>query len=178
MEPQPLPQPDPAPSLAERVGALIGGADDAPSPRRGGAIRLAIMLALLLPAGPLLTIAAAEWWTVRTRAVMVAQADSPAARDAAAQQAERRELARLGGTSFAGAIDRIARLLPPEDRLATAELSIDGEAPAQLGAEIATIDPDRLRAALARDSSTGALRVEGERQGDGVMIVTVAGGRP
>lgn len=164
MEPEKLPPPDPAPSLAERLGVAARRVPGAPGQGRA----LGWALALLLPLGPLLTIAGAEWWAAQVAAAPV---DAAAG---AASRIERDALSRLGPAGFAPTIDRIARLLPPEARLVS--LSVDRSEPeGVLTAEIATADPDQLRARLARDPSASKLRVVGERRGDGVLIVAIEG---
>lgn len=176
MDPIALPPPDPMPSLAERVGALISADSKAVQPVVPGAgRRLGLMLAVVLPMGPVLTTGIAEWWAADTRHAVAASTHSPKARAAAGRQAERQALARLGGRSVAGTLDRVARLIPADDQLVTLETTIDAEAGPRLRAEIATVDPDRLRAAMARESTVSRLRTESERRGDGVLIVTVEG---
>ncbi|WP_294265484.1 hypothetical protein [uncultured Sphingomonas sp.] len=162
MEPEKLPPPDPAPSLADQLGRAA---------RRmpvsdGGA--LGWVLALMLPLGPILTTFGANQLAAR---VAAAPAETGASAD---DRAELHALARLGPAGFAPTLDRIARLLPPEARLVS--VAVDrGEGEAALTAEIATADPDRLRAALSRDPSGPKLRAVGERRGDGVLIVSVEG---
>ena len=164
MEPEKLPPPDPAPSLAEQLAAAARRAPSGPGDRR----TLGWALALLLPLGPILTGLGANRLAVRIAA------DTPDAGPGAASRTERHELARLGAGGFAPTLDRIARLLPPEARLVSVAVDrIEGEE--ALTAEIATADPDRLRAALSRDPSSAKLRTVGERRGDGVLIVSVEG---
>ncbi|PCD03706.1 hypothetical protein COC42_04965 [Sphingomonas spermidinifaciens] len=163
MEPATLPPPDPAPSLVERLGK----AAQRPATKASGRT-IGWALALLLPLGPILTIAGADWLTARV--------SPPPADDVStdASRAERHALARLGPTGFAATVDRVARLLPPEARLVS--LSLDRErGDSALEMEIATADPDRLRAALSRAGGAARLRAVGERRGDGVLIVSVEG---
>lgn len=166
MEPKPLPPPDASPSLAERLGAAIA----APVGGDGGASgrTLGWMLALMLPLGPLVTLGIAEWLAAETRA---AAAASPARRTVEAAATERGEIARLGPNGIAATLDRVARALPPDDRLAMLAAGA-GDAP-RLTARIATTDPDRLRAALARDPVLSGLRSVGEAEGDGTIIVSL-----
>jgi hypothetical protein len=172
MEPEPLPRPDSAPSLAERVGTAWGGhargVIDPTAARRTG-----LMLALLLPVGPLLTIGAAESMAWRERTAATTLAESGTARIARAKAAETAELARLGPASLADTVERIARVLPPESRLVSLDLNRGEDGAARLSAQVATADPDRLRAALGRDAVTARLRSTSERKGDGVLIVTL-----
>lgn len=167
MEPEPLPRPDPAPSLADRLSA----AARAVSMKTDGSARtIGWMLALMLPLGPLATWVGAAWLADRTEATIRAEAASPAALSADRAAAERRMLARLAGGGFAPVIERVAGALPADARLVAVEVARDGEG-GLLTAEVATAEPDRLRAALARS----ALRTTGERQGDGVLIVRIEG---
>ncbi|MBW4330305.1 hypothetical protein KY084_05390 [Stakelama sp. CBK3Z-3] len=66
-------------------------------------------------------------------------------------------------------IDRIAVALPDDDRLISARRDVSGV----LTVEIATADPDRLRAALHREGALSNLRDTDQRQGDGAMLVTL-----
>lgn len=170
MEPQPLPPPDPAPSLAERLGSAIADRGAAVPPP-ADARRLGIMLAILLPLGPVLTLAGAEALAAWTRRVAAATANGAAAGRADRAAAERRELGALGSTSLAERVEEMARTLPGDDRLVS--LARTDDARGGLLAEVATTDPDRLRAAIARDPATARLRSIGERSGDGVLIVTL-----
>lgn len=163
MEPEKLPPPDPAPSLAERLGAAARVSEG--PVRRSRAIGWA--LALLLPLGPILTQFGADAMTAHLAAL-------PAPTESEPSRRERHALARLGPAAFAATVDRIARLLPPEARLVS--LAVDRrDGDAALTAEIATADPDRLRAALAREAGGARLRAVGERRGDGVILVSVEG---
>jgi hypothetical protein len=169
MEPQPLPPPDPAPSLADRLGSAIADRGAA-APPPADARRLGIMLAVLLPLGPALTLAGAEAMAAWTRAAAAETASGAAAVRADRAAAERRELAGLGTASLAQTLDAMARALPVEDRLVSLARAEDAGG---VAAEVATTDPDRLRAAIARNPATARLRSTGERSGDGVLIVTL-----
>ncbi|WP_315764252.1 hypothetical protein [Sphingomonas sp. Y38-1Y] len=163
MEPEKLPRADPAPSLADRLGTAARRGED--TGRQGA--RIGWLLAVLLPAGPVLTMLGADWLAVRERAAAAVQTGGEASR------AERHSLARLGGSGFAPVLDGVVRVLAAEDRLASLAVVRDEEGE-RLGAEIATADPDRLRASLAR-AGAGRFRVTGERRGEGVLIVSVEG---
>lgn len=174
MEPAPLPPPDPAPSLAERVGGWWHRPK--PSRDRTGGVRLGIALAVLLPLGPVLTLGGAWWLTSREDAALAAIAASPRAAAGAASRHEAeilRGLARGGG--MAATLERLARVLPTDDRIISASRTIGEADDDGLEIEVATVDPDRLRAAFRRDPALARLRGERERRGDGVLIVTLAG---
>lgn len=131
--------------------------------------RIGWAIGALIAAGPLLTIAGAEWLRARVEAETVRlEADHAPRQAAAVRAAEARGL--LRGTLTAPAIgptlDRLAAVLPDEDRLTAAV--VDGAG--VLSVEIATVDPDRLRAAL-RGTRMGALREMGQQRGDGVLLV-------
>lgn len=174
MEPEPLPSPDPAPdpppdrspSLAQRLGeaARRGGSD---TPRRG--LPAGVVLALVLWAGSSLVAGATSHFATTQIARLSIKAVEPDP-----VRAERRTLATLGTGSFAGQVDRIARLLPPEARLQSIEVDRD-DGQSRILADIATPDPDRLRSALSREGGERSLRVVNERRGDGVIIVSVQG---
>ncbi|MAX01124.1 MAG: hypothetical protein CMN72_16105 [Sphingomonas sp.] len=70
----------------------------------------------------------------------------------------------------AATIDRLAAVLPEEAMLVSVARGADGA----LTLVLATNDPDRLRGALRRDPGFAKLRDRGQRQGDGVMLVTLA----
>jgi hypothetical protein len=171
MEPQPLPPPDPAPSLADRLSAAI---TEREPPRRPADLRrLGLALALLLPLGPALTLAGAHGLIAWTKSASAAAAAGDAASRASAANGERRELAALGTLGLSATLEAVARALPDEDRL-IALARVDGEQPGgRMTAEVATGDPDRLRTALSRQPLTARWRSTGERPGDGVLIVSL-----
>lgn len=171
------------PSLAEQAGrALRGlgrqnGQGGDPVPAESELVLDAALtpawvgwvVAALIAAGPLLTIAGAEWLRARTLAETsrLETAHAPA-HAAAARAAEARAVLRgtLTGPALGVTLDTLAAALPAEDRLAAA--SADGSGALRL--EIATVDPDRLRAALRRSRLSG-LRETGQARGEGVLLV-------
>lgn len=172
-----------APSLAERAGrALRGlahqnGREGDPVPAESELVLDAALaprwvgwaVAALIAAGPLLTIAGAEWLRARALAetARLEAAHAPALA-AAAKAAEARAVLRgtLAGPALGATLDTLAAALPSDDRLAAA--AADGTGTLRL--EIATVDPDRLRAALRR-TRLGGLRETGQARGEGVLLV-------
>lgn len=141
---------------------------------RDGGVRVAMAVALLLALGPILTIAGAYATARGIRAETAALAREAAPKLAAAREAEdaRTELRALLATPTLGAtLDGLARALPVEATATSAERRADGT----LTVEVATADPDRLRAALRRDSATAGLRDAGQRRGDSAMLVMLEG---
>lgn len=181
-------RPLPAPSLAQRAGrALRGiGRDNAPPavsvPTESDELVLAEPItptwvgwavAVLVTAAPLLTLAGAEWLAARARAETARLEAAHAPRQAAAAKAaEARAMLRgaLAGPALGPTLEVLAEALPPEDRLAAAAADESGV----VAIEIATVDPDRLRAAI-RGSRLGGLREAGQQRGDGVLLVRWAG---
>lgn len=136
-------------------------------------LRFAMALAALIALGPLLTIAGAGWMragvvqdTEALRAQGRARLDAEGARQRAAllfRDAVRRP-------TLSVTLDRIARVLPDDARLASAAREADGA----LRVEIAASDPDPLRAALRRDPLFAAMRESGQRRTeDGRVVVTM-----
>lgn len=175
MEPKPLPPPDPTPSLTQRLGSMLDRREGQGT--AAGAGRLGVMLALLLPLGPLATVVGAEVMTMRQRALASTAGQGEAAREAEAALAERHLLTTLAPSSLSTILDAVARTLPAEDRLVTLSIEDGNGGDARLKASIATADPDRLRAALARSPITAGLRSTDERRGDGVLIVSLEADR-
>lgn len=129
--------------------------------------------ALLITAAPLLTIAGGEWLAVRARTDTARlEAASASRRAALAKAAEARAMLRgaIVAPAVGATLDTLATLLPPEDRL----VAVGADAAGVLAVEIATVDPDRLRAAI-RGSRLAGLREAGQRRGDAVLIVRWAG---
>ncbi|GAA0735038.1 hypothetical protein [Sphingomonas japonica] len=169
-----LPAPAP-PSLFDRLGQLRRDRPRVSAPAaRGDWIKAALLFAVLV-AGPLASIA--------INRITIARAQ-----DGAAEARARRtpaEIAtariRMGRAVLAAAFERpapvvvlsrLAAVLPVDSRIARV-----GQRQGALYAEIATSDPDRLRAALRRDVLLGVLRETGQRQGDGVIVVALAQAR-
>lgn len=162
-----------SPSLAQR---LLASARRAPA--GGGAGwsegKVAIVVALLLLAGPLLTIGGARLLADRQRAA-AARIEADAAPRIAAAEAAEAARAQLGTVlrrrPLGTTIETLARALPADATLVRAERTAQG----RLALEIGTSDPDRLRAALRRIPALARLRNTGQRQADAAMIVLLEG---
>lgn len=161
-----------SPSLAQRLLAFRR------APAGGGAGwpegKVAIMVALLLLAGPLLTIGGARLLAERQRAAATRIEAEAAPRIAAAEAAEAAR-AQLGAVlrrrPLGATIETLARALPADATLVRAERTAQD----RLALEINTSDPDRLRAALRRIPALARLRDTGQRQADAAMIVLLEG---
>ena len=164
----------PAPSLADRLAAFARR--DA---RPAGAAHwsdgsIAALVAALIIAGPLLTIAGAKLLAGQQRAAAARLADEAAPRiEAGRTAAEARAQidAVLRGRPLGATIEALARALPAEATLVRAGRTAQGV----LEIEVAAPDPDKLRAALRRAPAFARLRNPGQRQADAKMIVTFAG---
>lgn len=175
----PLPRRPAGPSLAERAGGALRtlgqpariarlSPEPAASPVRRGGRKEGILLAALLAAGPLATLAGAQWLTARTdaEAARLARQAAPVARAAEAEEAARDVLrAAVARPGPAAMLERMARVLPAEDRLTLLRRDANGV----LRLEVATTDPDRLRASLREQG--GRWREEGQAQGDAALLV-------
>ncbi|TGX54248.1 hypothetical protein E5A73_09050 [Sphingomonas gei] len=170
----------PEPSLAHRLAALVkrGPRGNANPP---GATRpdagIAALVAVLIAAGPLLTIGGATLLTARQRIAAARLADEASPRIKAARNAveARGQIAALLGRPPLGAtIEALARVLPPDAALVRAGRTAQG----LLEIEVEVPDPDKLRAALRRAPAFARLRNTGQRQADAKMIVTFAGTAP
>lgn len=129
--------------------------------------------AALIVTGPLLTIAGGEWLAARSRAETARLETASAPRRAAtATAAEARAMLRgaIVAPAVGATLDTLAAALPAEDRLTA--VAADGSG--ALAVEIATVDPDRLRAAI-RQSRLSSLSEAGQRRGEGVLVVRWAG---
>jgi hypothetical protein len=174
------PDPEPtasAPSLAQRLAALARArVDDARSPRdaaRWPKGSVAALVAALIAAGPLLTIGGAKLLAGQQRSAAAAlESDaSPRIEAARAAEAARNQMAAVLRRPALGAtIEALARALPSDATLLRAERNPAGA----LELEIATPDPDRLRAALRRAPAFARLRNTGQRRADAKMIVLFA----
>jgi hypothetical protein len=137
---------------------------------RDGGAAVAAAVALLLALAPLLTIAGAYATARSIRGETAALAREAEPKLAAAREAEagRTALRQLLATPTLGAtLDGLARALPPESLVTSAERRAD----TTLTVEVATADPDRLRASLRRDPATAGLRDVGQRRGESTMLV-------
>lgn len=165
------------PSLAQRLAAMARrprAARVESSGTRWPARRVAIAVALLLAAGPLLTIGGAGLIGERQRAAAERVETELAPRIAAAEaaRAARAEMALVLRRPTLGAtIETLARALPADATLIRAERTAQG----QLALEIAAADPDALRSALRRTPALVRLRDTGQREADGRLIVSLEG---
>ena len=134
--------------------------------------RLASALALLIAAGPLLTLAGAYLLagqaTAETRRIERQEGARIAATKAAA--ADRASFATLLRRATVGStLDAFARALPAEAALVRLERNGEG----LIEADVTTPDPDRLRAALRREPVLAGLRAVGQRRADLAILVSL-----
>jgi hypothetical protein len=156
-------------SLVQRL--LAGSASE---PARWPEGRVAIAVALLIVAGPLLTIGGARILSERHRAATArieAEVAPRIASTAAAAEARAQMGAVLKRRTLGATIETLARALPADATLARVERNAQG----RLALEVATPDPDKLRAALRRVPALARLRDTGQRQADAAMIVLLEG---
>ncbi len=160
----------PAPSLAARLATALSASDTGHDRRAG------IAVAVLLVAAPLAVWAGARWTESGVRGDIVATEATARPRLAvlAARTAARAEFEPLLSTpGVAATLDGLATALPGDAGLARAGRGADR----RLSVDVATADPDRLRAALRRSPTTAGLRDAGQRRVDGGMTVTLEQGR-
>ncbi|MFL9842646.1 hypothetical protein ABS767_16870 [Sphingomonas sp. ST-64] len=156
-------------SIARRTGAVTWRRPSLPAID----VRFAFALTALIALGPLLTIAGAGWLRADAqrdaealRAQGQARFDAEGAQRSAALQF--RDAVRR--PTVAVTLDRIARVVPDDARLAAVAREADGT----LRIEIATSDPDPLRTALRRDPLFAAMRETGQRRtADGRVVVVM-----
>ena len=164
----------PAPSLAHRLAAFARRDAKPAGAANWSEASVAALVAALIVAGPLLTIAGAKLLASQQRAAAARLADEASPRIEAARAAveARRQIdVVLRRQPLGGTIEALARALPPEATLVRAGRTAQGV----LEVEVAAPDPDRLRAALRRTPAFARLRNTGQRQADAKMIVTFAG---
>ncbi|WP_033921353.1 hypothetical protein [Sphingomonas sp. 37zxx] len=167
------------PSLADRLIAAIRAkrprtpvpvdrASPSNAPAAPGSRRFGIALAILLPAGPVLSWGVASWQAAAIRQEIQAQrrTAAPALATRAAALADRAALTTTA-PAIADILNALALTLPRDARLA----AVAADEHARLSADVATPDPDTLRAALRRDPRTAALRDIDQARGDGVILV-------
>lgn len=163
-QPDPEPKPEgPRDSLSQRLRGLRIGEGD---------WRVAAALGALIAAGPLLTIlgantlaASAQRAAARTEAAL-----APRLAAAGAREEARRVLAAAVRQPTLGAtLDALARALPADASLVRAERTAQGA----LELDIATPDPDALRAAIRRAPDFARLRDASQRRADAAMIVSM-----
>lgn len=154
--------------LRARMGSrseLEAGPLPATRPRR-----IALILPLVLAAGPLATIAGAALLTraARQEEARIATALAPRM-DAEQERGRARQWLRqaIEQPGPAAMIDRLAAALPADATL----LRVERRADAQLEIEVATSDPDALRAALRRTAALSGLRDVRQREAEGRTIV-------
>jgi len=131
-------------------------------------------VAVLILAGPLLTIGGAQVLADQQRATasrIEAEVAPRIAAAAAAAEARTQMNALLRRRTLGATIETLARALPADATLVRAERNMQG----RLALEIATADPDRLRPALRRVPTLARLRNTGQRQADAAMIVLLEG---
>lgn len=167
--------PQPPRSLAERLGEAMRQPRDA-AIEGWPPLRLAAVLALLIAAAPLLTIAGATLLASREKAAAARLEGDLAPLIASAQGAEeaRRALRQLlARRAPAPLLEALGKTLPPEARLVRIERTAQGA----LEFDVAAPDPDTLRLALRRAPAFAQLRNVGQRQDEGGgMIVSFLGG--
>ena len=171
----------PAPSLAHRLVMLArrrrldaAGLPAATSWSQGS---VAMVVALLIGAGPLLTIAGAKLLAAEQRAAAARIESEAAPRIAAAKSATEARTqidAVLRRRTLGATIEALARALPADAVLVRTGRTAQGV----LEIDVAAADPDRLRAALRHAPAFARLRNTGQRQADAKMIVTFAGTTP
>ena len=176
-KPDPETAPPAQPSLAQRLLAMVRrvpATGSATGPDGWPEGRMAMAVALLIVAGPLLTVGGAHMLSERQRMaaarIEVEVAPRIAAAEAASQARSQMD-AILRRRTLGATVDALARALPADATLARAERNAQG----RLALEVATADPDRLRAALRRVPAFAQLRNTGERQADASMIVLLEG---
>ncbi|MDP5281230.1 hypothetical protein Q9Q95_20055 [Sphingomonas sp. DG1-23] len=138
---------------------------------------VAALVAALIVAGPLLTIAGAKLLTVQQRVAAKRIERDAAPRIAAAKAATeaRGQIdAVLRRPTLGSTIEALARALPADATLVRAGRTAQGA----VEIDVAAADPDKLRGALRRAPAFMRLRNTGQRQADTKMIVTFAGTTP
>ena len=136
-------------------------------------LRFAAALTGLVALGPLLTIAGAGWIRAeveRDTEALRAQGQARFESEGAERRAAMLFRDAVRRPTLSATLDRIARVLPDDARLASVTRAADGV----LRIEITTNDPDPLRAALRRDPLFVAMRESAQRRtGDGRVVVTM-----
>lgn len=175
-----IPQPPKEPSLA--AGLSAGARGMAGAVREWLANRPAVSavrrdwivagaLALLIAAGPLLTIIAGSVAAGGVRAEVARLQEQAAPRAAAAKAAAQDRAALvtlLKRPSLGVAVEALARALPADAVLIRLERNRQG----LIEADIAAPDPDRLRAAIRAEPALARLRDVGQRQHEAMMTVS------
>lgn len=149
--------PPPA-SLIDRVAVRL----------RGGDWRVGAAIAGLLALVPLAVIAIATLLAIGTEDRTAARTRTEAVALARIAEAQRLRTV-LRRPTVGATLEALARALPAEARLRRVARNADGA----LVVEVATADPDRLRAALRREPLTAGLRDVGQQGGPGGLLVTL-----
>lgn len=150
--------PSPAASLFDRLGTRLRGGDWRVG--AAAAVLLALVPGAVIGAATLDRLATEDRIAARTRRESVALA----------RVAEQERLAAvLNRATLGGTLEELARALPADAALRRVTREADGT----LGIEVATLDPDRLRAALRRRPVTAGLRDVGQQGGPAGLIVTL-----
>jgi len=155
-----------------RRPASRGAATPSPTGRRTAAI-----VALLIAAGPLVTLLGAEMLAARARseaAALNARLAPRAATERAAEQARTEMRAAATGPMLSAALEAIARALPANATVLRAERTREGA----VELEVSTPDPDQLRPALRSLPGIGMFRNTGQRQGETGMIASFRAEHP
>lgn len=129
------------------------------------------VLALLIAAGPLLTIVAGSLAASGVRAEVARLQEQAAPRAAAARTAEQDRavlVALLKRPGLGATIEALARAMPADAVLIRAERNRQG----LLEIDIAAPDPDRLRAAIRAEPALARLRNVGQQQNEATMTVS------
>ncbi|MBC9032515.1 hypothetical protein IAG41_08940 [Sphingomonas sp. JC676] len=139
--------------------------------------RTAAIVALLIAAGPLVTLLGAEILAARARSEAAGLNARLAPRAAAERTAEgaRTEMrAAATGPMLGVTLEAIARALPANANVLRAERTRDGA----VELEVSTPDPDQLRPALRTLPGIGTFRNTGQRQGETGMVASFRAERP
>lgn len=168
-KPDPAETPREPRSLSHRLGNLLRGLEIP-----DGDWRLAAIAGALIATGPLATIAGAKLLIGSERAASARLQASLEPR-LAAERAARDARAELGRAVWRPAmgttLEALARVLPADATLTRAERTRQGA----LELDIATTDPDALRATIRRAPEFAGLRDTSQRRGDAAMIVSMRG---
>ncbi len=137
----------------------------------GGGRRVAVAVALLIAAGPLVTLLGADLLAGRARSDAARLSAGLAPRMAAEHGAEQARVqmgAAIARPMLGSTLEAVARALPANAAVVRAERMRDGA----LELEIATPDPDQLRPALRSLPRIGTFRNTGQRRGDTGMVAS------
>lgn len=133
-----------------------------------------LSLAVLIAAGPGLTLIGAKLLTIREEREsnrLETKLEPRAARTAATAEVRQILTPLVRRKPLAMTLDRLAVALPADATLIGALQGRDGI----VKLEVAAPDPDRLRAALRRAPGLEGLRDVGQRSGDGGIVVMLSG---